>query len=114
MFSDTKGKNMSKTNATRSKFNTPLEPKLSRPTTTIINLGTQYSSANAMKKMTIQDEDEKNISDEQDDNVNKVDNPLGDAIRSVDENDQDEYMNKIHKFIREAFENRDHKMDFVY
>ena len=115
MYSDgTKGNNMSKTNATRSKFNTPLEPKLSRPTTTIINLGTQYSSANAMKKMTIQDEDEKNISDEHDDNVNKVDNPLGDAIRSVDENDQDEYMNKIHKFIREAFENRDHKMDFVY
>jgi hypothetical protein len=23
-------------------------------------------------------------------------------------------MNKIHKFIRDAFENRDHKMDFVY
>ena len=33
----------SQMNVTKTRFNVPLEPKLSRPTTTIINLGKAYS-----------------------------------------------------------------------
>ena len=41
-------------------------------------------------------------------------NPLEELNKEIDESDQDEYMNLIHKFLRDAFKGRDHKMDFVY
>ena len=90
---------------------TKLEPKLSRPTTTIINLGKKYN----MKK---EEAKNKEIKDE---NINEIEeiklsneNPLKELNKEIDESDQDEYMNLIHKFLRDAFKGRDHKMDFVY
>ena len=102
-------------NMTKSNFGMPLEPKLSRPTTTIINLGTQYS---AIEEERINKEKEKYLEEEEEREREKKkkleENPLEELTKEIDESDQDEYMNKIHKFIRDAFENRDHKMDFVY
>ena len=90
---------------------TNLEPKLSRPTTTIINLGKKYN----MKKEETKTEEIK------DENINEIEkinyeneNPLEQLNKEIDESDQDEYMNLIHKFLRDAFKGRDHKMDFVY
>ena len=95
----------------RTKFNVPLEPKLSRPTTTIINLGKKYSTLTENEKNMESLED--NEKDKEDEKIDE-NNPLEQLAKEIDESDQDEYMNKIHKFIRDAFENRDHKMDFVY
>ena len=98
---------------TRSKWtsDTNLEPKLSRPTTTIINLGKKY---NTKKEETKNNE----IKEEKENEVDEIklenENPLEELNKEIDESDQDEYMNLIHKFLRDAFKGRDHKMDFVY
>ena len=98
---------------TKSKWTTDsnLEPKLSRPTTTIINLGKKYN---------IKKEEAKN-KEIKEENLNEIEevkmeneNPLEELNKEIDESDQDEYMNLIHKFLRDAFKGRDHKMDFVY
>ena len=111
-FNDFDGKDTNMA-ATKSKWTheTNLEPKLSRPTTTIINLGKKYN----MKK---EESKNKEIKDE---NINEMEeiklaneNPLEELNKEIDESDQDEYMNLIHKFLRDAFKGRDHKMDFVY
>ena len=90
---------------------TNLEPKLSRPTTTIINLGKKYN----MKK-----EETKNneIKEEKNNEIEEIklenENPLEELNKEIDESDQDEYLNLIRKLLRDAFKGRDHKMDFVY
>ena len=111
-FNDFDGNHkMMGTTKTRWTNDTNLEPKLSRPTTTIINLGKKYN----MKKEETKTEEIK------DENINEIEkinyeneNPLEQLNKEIDESDQDEYMNLIHKFLRDAFKGRDHKMDFVY
>ena len=88
-----------------------LEPKLSRPTTTIINLGKKY---NLKKEETKNNEIKEEKSNEIEEIKLENENPLEELNKEIDESDQDEYMNLIHKFLRDAFKGRDHKMDFVY
>ena len=111
---DTTSGNNTLMGATKTKWtnNVNLEPKLSRPTTTIINLGKKY---NANKEESKNKEKKDGIISEQEE-LNKIDkeNPLEELNKEIDESDQDEYMNLIHKFLRDAFKGRDHKMDFVY
>jgi hypothetical protein len=107
--------NNSQMNVTKTRFNVPLEPKLSRPTTTIINLGKAYSQrAKNERNAERENELEREALLEAERQQKLKENPLEELHKEIDESDQDEYMNKIHKFIRDAFENRDHKMDFVY
>ena len=40
-------------------------------------------------------------------------NLLEELNNESDESDQNQYMNTLHKFIRDAFKERVHKMDFV-
>ena len=118
-FDSTNGNN-TLMNATKSKWtnNGDLEPKLSRPTTTIINLGKKYNANKEESK--VKDKKEKETKEEniiqQQEEQNKAanENPLEELNKEIDESDQDEYMNLIHKFLRDAFKGRDHKMDFVY
>ena len=113
-FDSTSGNN-TLMGATKSKWtnNVNIEPKLSRPTTTIINLGKKYNVNKEESKNKEKKEEKINEQDE----LNKMmakENPLEELNKEIDESDQDEYMNLIHKFLRDAFKGRDHKMDFVY
>ena len=111
-FNDFDGTNTNM-GATKSKWtsDTNLEPKLSRPTTTIINLGKKYNlKKEESKNKEIKDE---NINENEEMKLDN-ENPLEVLNKEIDESDQDEYMNLIHKFLRDAFKGRDHKMDFVY
>ena len=109
-FDNTSGKNTAM-GMTKSKWNNTgnFEQKLSRPTTTIINLGKKYN-------VNKEENDKKEKQDEIKIEEKKVieENPLEELNKEIDESDQDEYMNLIHKFLRDAFKGRDHKMDFVY
>ena len=122
-FDSTNGNN-TLMNATKSKWtnNGDLEPKLSRPTTTIINLGKKYNVNKEESKVKDKKEKEKEketkdeniIQQQEEQNKASNENPLEELNKEIDESDQDEYMNLIHKFLRDAFKGRDHKMDFVY
>ena len=105
-------------NMTKSRWtkNDNLEPKLSRPTTTIIQLGEKYSAKAEEEKKKLNKEMEEKMKEREAMEREKLlkENPLEELNKEIDEFDQDEYMNKIHKFIRDAFKDRDHKMDFVY
>ena len=71
----------------RTKFNVPLEPKLSRPTTTIINLGKKYSTLTENEKNMESLED--NEKDKEDEKIDE-NNPLEQLAKEIDESDQDE------------------------
>ena len=110
-FNDFDGKDTNM-GATKSRWTNEanLEPKLSRPTTTIINLGKKY---NLRKEESKNKEIKEEKTNEEDIKLGN-ENPLEELNKEIDESDQDEYMNLIHKFLRDAFKGRDHKMDFVY
>ena len=105
-------------NATKTRWtnNDSLEPKLSRPTTTIINLGEKYSAKAEAEKNKQNKELEDKMREREALEREKLlkENPLEELNKEIDESDQDQYMNTLHKFIRDAFKDRDHKMDFVY
>ena len=97
-FDSTNGNN-TLMNATKSKWtnNGDLEPKLSRPTTTIINLGKKYNANKEESK--VKDKKEKETKEEniiqQQEEQNKAanENPLEELNKEIDESYQDEYMN---------------------
>ena len=111
---DTSSGNNTLMGATKSKWTSKvnLEPKLSRPTTTIINLGKKYNAKKEESKN--KGKKEEKINEQEEMNKIEKENPLEELNKEIDESDQDEYMNLIHKFLRDAFKGRDHKMDFVY
>ncbi|MCQ2815717.1 MAG: hypothetical protein MJ252_00475 [archaeon] len=114
---------------TKSRFNIPLEPKLSRPTTTITNqtvrdmyaVNKKKSEPVALKTVITKDlygREIKSKEKEKEDKIieepDKENQEEKEETKGREENEEDQFMNQIHQFIRKAFEERDSKMDFVY
>jgi dynein heavy chain, axonemal len=109
-----------------SKIEKALDPKLSRPTTTIVALNKVDTAY--IKNATISQLDSNLIESEnkfRKEDINKAEedkimasvNFAEKEIKMKNDNlgyDEDQYMDKINKFIKEAFEGKDYRINFVY
>jgi len=102
-----------------------LEPKFSRPTTTIISIKGNTNGEEAKNFSEIQDTQSPDDNVKLTEDMITLNNMLNqdpnkrkekEHYSNEDENeyDEDDYMDKINKFIKQAFQGKDYRINFVY